>query len=400
MLGRVVLISDDKDFFEYIIPKLLLRKSDELFRFSFDDLTEKFHLLNSSMLIINSEEKQEQTLELLEIVKDSPSIVFGYNDDEEFKIKGYRAGMFAYIPLSASDEEIQATLLPALKLVSSINKNNFYRDILVRNNLVTANNEVFLEPNTLLDYEIEKIKKNHSIAVLGAIAPAETSKYTIQSNQIETMILNNIRENDLLINFATNKYFLLLYDTDVEKANNLWKKIASNFAEPIFAGFSSVDRKNRQQLVNEALNRLHEAIHKGFKSTMTAEVFTGNNFKFYKEEFKKKLEQTITPVFYHTQQIYNDKLFNMRIELGQGEDYSILFIKSDNATGSLRITSPGYSAINIDITYENSDKIADTKRITLEPDELEPGLLQDILEQFIMEFKKDNEGKDDNTESE
>ena len=53
MLGRVVLVSDDKDFFEYIIPKLLLRKSDELFRFSFDELTEKFHQLNSSLLIIS-----------------------------------------------------------------------------------------------------------------------------------------------------------------------------------------------------------------------------------------------------------------------------------------------------------------------------------------------------------
>ena len=396
MLGRVVLISDDADFFEYIIPKLLLRKSDELFRFSFADLTEKFHQLDASLLIINSENNQEQTLELLGIVKDSPTIVFGYNDDEDFKIKGYRAGMFAYIPLSVSDEEIQATLLPALKLVSSINKNNLYREILVRNNLITTNNEVFLDSNTLIEHELDKIQKNHGNAVLGAISPDEKSKFSIQANQIETIILNNIRENDLLINFASNKYFLLLYDTDTEKAYKLWDKITSSFSEPIYAGFATVGRKNRQQIVNEVLNKLHEAIHRGFKSTMTAEVFIGNNFKFYKEEFKKKLEKIIIPVFFHTQQIYNDKLFNMKIDIEHGEDFSTIYIKSKNNSSSLKITSPGYSTINIDINCER--KINASKRITLEPDELEPGLLQDILDQFIQDFKRENEEEDDNIE--
>ena len=36
MQSRIVLISDDVDFFEYISPKLNLRKSDELFKFGFD----------------------------------------------------------------------------------------------------------------------------------------------------------------------------------------------------------------------------------------------------------------------------------------------------------------------------------------------------------------------------
>ena len=390
MLGRVVLISDDKDFFEYIIPKLLLRKSDELFRFSFGDLTEKFHQLDSALLIINSENNQEQTLELLSITQNSPAIIFGYNDDTDFKIKGYRAGMFAYIPLSASDEEIQATILPALKLVSSRNKNNLYREILVRNNLITPNNEVFLDPNTLIERELEKIHKQSANAVLGAISPDEKSKFSIQANQIETIILNNIRENDLLINFTSNKYYLLLYDTDTDKAYKLWEKISSYFSEPLYAGFTSIGRKNRQQIVNEALNKLHEAIHRGFKSTLTADVFMGNNFKFYKEEFRKKLDQIITPVFYHVQQIYNDKLFNMKIEIEHDEDCSILYIKSENSIGSFKITSPGYSTVNIEIEYKNTQNI-DSKRITLEPDELEAGLLQDLLEQFIIEFKTENE---------
>ena len=324
--------------------------------------------------------------------------MFGYNDDEEFKVDGYKAGMLAYIPITSSDAEIRAILFPALKLVSSINKNTLYREILVKNKLLTPNNEVFLDSNMLIENEIDKIKKNYRSAVLGAISPDEKSKFTIQSNKIETIILNNIRENDLLINFAANKYYIILYDIDTDKANALWEKIAANFTEPIYAGFVSIGRKSRQQLVSEALNKLHESINNGFKSTMTANVFTGNNFKLYKEEFKKKLEQVITPVFYHIQQIYNDKLFNMKIDIGHGEDYSVLYIKSKNAKSSLKITSPGFATINIDINYENSDAVTDSKRITLEPDEMEAGLLQDIIEQFIIEFKRKNEGVYDNIE--
>ena len=40
MANRIVLVSDDSDFFEYMRPKLELRKSDELFTFSFDDIPE------------------------------------------------------------------------------------------------------------------------------------------------------------------------------------------------------------------------------------------------------------------------------------------------------------------------------------------------------------------------
>ena len=87
----------------------------------------------------------------------------------------------------------------------------------------------------------------------------------------------------------------------------------------------------------------------------------------------------------------------MRIDQEHNENFSILKIMSETAKSILKITSPGYATINIDIIYESSVK-NETKRITLEPDELEIGLLQDILEQFILEFKSENEVTYDNIE--
>lgn len=393
MQTRVILVSDDSDFFEYITPKLSVRKSDEIFKFNFADLPDKIHFINSSLLIINSENNKQQTLELLSIVKDNPAIVFSYNEDEEFKLKCYKEGMFAYFTLSTSDEEINAKFIPALKLVASLEQSDRYRELLVNNKLITKNNEVYLDCNNLLDSELEKIHLSSQRAVLGAISPDDKSKFIIQSNQIETMVLNNIRKNDLLINYAPNKYFLLLYNTDIEKAQILWKNITTHFTENVFAAFTSIGKKNRQQLVNEVLNKLHLAMNKGFSTSTVANAFlSGGNFKFFREEFNKKIKQIIAPVFYHIQQFYNDKLFGMKIEQGVGDGYSVLYIKSKNATGSFRITSPGFSTINIDIEFSNNSKHTEekneSKRISLEPEELEEGLLQDLLEQFISEFKR------------
>ena len=97
MADKLVLISDDVNFFDYFKSKLPLRKSDELFCFNFNDIPEKTHLISNAVLIVNSENAQKQTLELLSFFKNTPIIISAYNTDEEFKINCYKAGMFDFI---------------------------------------------------------------------------------------------------------------------------------------------------------------------------------------------------------------------------------------------------------------------------------------------------------------
>lgn len=399
MRSKIILISDDSDFFEYIIPKLKLRKSDELFSFKFSELPDKIHLLSSSLLVVNSENNQEQTLELLDLTSDVPVVVFAYNNDERFKIEGYKRGMYAYFTLSTSDEEIDAKLIPALKMISSLEKTALYREMLVKNDLITKNNEVFIDFTSILEREIESIKKNVSTATLLAIAPDDKSKYLIQPNLLETIILNNVRKNDILMTYSHNKYFLLLNNTDVNKAKKIWEKLKIKLPEGVFSGFSAVGNKSRQQVVSEVLSDLHKSMSAQTAFASVDNTLSNNNFKFFRQEFNKKITQIVSPVFYHIQQIYNNKLFGMKIEQGIGDGYGVLYIKSEKYSASLRISSPGFSTITVDITYSQNDDIIDEneefslkpKRITIEPEELEAGLLQDLIEEFIKEFKNEIE---------
>ena len=390
MHGRVVLITNDSDFFEFIVPKLKLRKSDELFRFKFEDIPEKLHLLQTSVLIINSESSKEQTIELLRILKGNPTIIFSFNEDENFKIACLKTGALSYFTPMTSDEEIDVGLSSALNVSSLLIKNLRYREILEKNNCITPNNEVFLDYVNVLDRELDKINKTSTPSVLAAISPNEKTKFLIKPNQIETIILNNIRKNDILMNFAVNKYFLLLFDTDIDGAQKIWAKISSQIPEKIYAGFAKTFSKSRQQLINEALNKLHEAInYEKIAVSMSNSEASTNNFKQFRQDFNKKIEQVITPTFYHIKQKYTDKLYGVIIEQEIGDGYGILRIKNRQIQSVFKITSAGFSKINIDITYLSGNENLDTKRIALEPDELEAGFLEDLLEQFILEFKKE-----------
>lgn len=400
MADKVILISDDVDFFDYLKLKLPLRKSDELFCFKFDEVPEKMHLLTNSVLIVNSENSQEKTLELLNFFEETPIIVSAFNNDEDFKIKCYEAGMFNYITPLVSDKELQATIMPALSVAALIRKSKRYREVLVKNNIIASNNEVYVDYSYILDKELTAIANSSKKSVFLAISPDDKSKFMLQANKIETIILNNIRTNDILINYAPNKYFLILHDLDLNSANKIWGKIASQFPQKIYAGISLITNQTRQQLINEVLNKLHQAINNQKENIISSVTTLPNadnmsqftNFKMFRQEFEKKIENIVTPVFYQIQQKYASKLSGVTLQQGSGDGYGTFYIKGKHSIGCFRITSPGFSKINIDITFQKEGEDIDSKRIKLEPEELEQGLLEDLLEQFINEYK--TEGND------
>ena len=393
MQNQVALVSDDTDFFEYILPKLTLRKSDEVYKLNFDNILETIENLQSVIFIINSEKNIEKTLQLLEIVKSSPSIVFGYNENEAYRNKCLKAGCLEYFSYFTADEEFDIIIQSALSFLSLINQNKFYRELLIEHKAISANNNVFLDYKTIIDKELKIIDRKSVSSVLVAISPNEKIKFLLQPNQIETFILNNIRKDDILMNFAPNKYFLLLNNTKMDEAKKIWEKIKAQLPEEIFAGFALAGRKTRSQLINEALNKLHENINKAqlYGKTITSENEINTNFKLFRQEFYKKIEQVLNPVFYHIQQKYGDKYYGIAMNHEIGEGFGNFYIKSRNIEAEMKITTPGCTKINIDILYnllsKNSLKIPESKRITLEPREFEAELLESLIEQFISEFK-------------
>ena len=388
MSNKIVLISDDSDFFEYIKLKLELRTCDELLTLKFDEIPSIIKTIETSALIINSENSKQKTLDLLTLFNGTPSILIAYNDDETFKKKCYRAGAHDFITLLIPDSEFRARILPVLNTASILEKNYHYRQLLVKNKIVSENNEVFVDYEKIIDNALDEINKNSGKAVFGAVAPDEKSKFFLKPNQIETVILSNIRKNDILMNYTPSKYFLLMYDTDISAIKKLWKKIASKFQYNIYAGFVDVKNQKRQQLINSALNKLSEEINskdKGIHYKDGLNTVSKTNFKLFRIEFAQKLEKIVTPVFYTARQKYINKIIGVKIESEYGEGYGAFNIIGKHIKGEFRISSPGFSKILVDISVNKESELIDSKRIPFEPEELEAGLLGDLLEQFISE---------------
>ena len=101
-----------------------------------------------------------------------------------------------------------------------------------------------------------------------------------------------------------------MYDTNIKSVETLWEKISKISLKNIYAGFVNISNQKRQQLVNEALNKLHSAINND-KNIPLANTINSiesyTNFKLFRQEFSKKFEQIITPVFYQIQQKYSGK---------------------------------------------------------------------------------------------
>lgn len=390
MSNRIVLISDDSDFFDFIKLKLELRKSDKILTLGFDEIPEQLTSIKGTVLIVNSENSRQKTLDLLGIFDSgTPIIVTAYNNDEAFKKKCYRAGMLDFIELLTPDSEFRARMLPALSISSILEKNKQYRSILVKNKIMSKNNEVFVKYENVIDNALAEIKETKSSAVFAAISPDERKKFLINPNTIETLILNNIRKNDILMNYAPNKYYLIMYDIDINDAQKHWSKVIAASQNKIYAGFVTIKNQNRQQLINSANINLTEAIGAD-KVSVKADESDSNkykNFKLYRKEMEHNLDTIITPVLYRIQQKYMNRLSGVKIEQYYNKGMGAFNILGKHFDACFKITCPGFSKVNIDIILKRELDNNDSKRISFNTDEFDESLLEDLLIQFIAEAK-------------
>jgi hypothetical protein len=83
-----------------------------------------------------------------------------------------------------------------------------------------------------------------------AIAPNERNKFFLKQELLELVLANNVRKNDIIMNFAPNKYYLLLFDIDKKSAEKLWTKIREQIPEKIYAGIVEIFNQGRRHIID------------------------------------------------------------------------------------------------------------------------------------------------------
>jgi DNA-binding response OmpR family regulator len=410
--SSIILVSDDDNIINVLKPKLiLLREIDNIlstnYKEALEDIKNK-NILPETILIYCGAKKQEclnliQNIKTDESTKKTSILLIIPKYDQDFVLSAYDEDITDYLILNPDSAEILMRTIWCLKKNANmkiIDKQN----ILLQELGVMDKSSGFYTNEyceKILKMELKRLNESNTEGLLILISANEESKFELNSAKLAKAIKTSIRNSDLVVQGLANRFYILLEDTKLKGAFCVWEKIKRALGEQykVIAGIASIGDKTFDDLKNELFAAIIEAVSTNQDvvivnqknltlTTDWAEKISSpqKNFKLFKQAFNKKLEKVIAPIFFQFQKLYEEKLFDTKIEQYSNSALSAFILKRANQVSELRITYPGFSKINIDILHQGLDS-PENKRISLDLSELDDSKLTEILKNFINDFK-------------
>jgi len=414
--SSIILVANNDNIAQILRPKLvLLREIDTISTSDYSGAIPNIKACHPDTILIHCAEEKQDCLDLIKLIKSDEStkdtsillIIDDYNQD--FILSAYDEDISDYLSIKADDAEILMRTIWCLKKNALIKTAKKQRKLLEQLNVINQDTGFYASKfcDKVFENElaiISKTQQEDEEDMIMAISPSEESKTKLDPNDFAKAIKNSTRNSDIIIHGASNKFYILLPKTPLKGVFCVWDKIKNAVGEEntINAGVSNFVGKSVEELKKELLNALIEA-----ESTKNDLVVVNNeeeetssswldkinssqkNFKLFKQAFSKKLDKVITPIFFQMQKLYEEKLFETKIEQYSNSTLSSFSLKKSDSESELKITYPGFSKINIDIVHQGLDS-PENRRISLDLTELDETKLTQILENFIREFKTVN----------
>lgn len=408
--NNIVLISNDNSIEQSLKPKLvLLREVDNILTTGYADAIESIKKIKPETVLLYCSIEKNECLELIkkinsdEETKKTVILLIVKEYDQDFILSAYDENITDYFTLSSDDVEILMRTIWSLRknaLIKTIKRQqDLFENLGVTNKLSGLYTTEYCDK--IFDTEFNNIRKTDSEGVLMLISASEESKTRLNPLELAKAIKSSTRVSDVIAHAPANRFYVLLHETDLKGAFCVWDKVKRTVGEAysLNAGVSVLGQKSFEELKSELLNALIESAstnqdlvivseeEKKYSNDWLDKIGSAQkNFKLFKQAFTKKLDKVITPVFFQMQKLYEEKLFETKIEQYSNATLSAFILKKDNCASELKITYPGFSKINIEIIHQGLDS-PENKRISLDLTELDESKLTQILEDFIQEFK-------------
>jgi len=408
--SNIVLITNDEKVENILKPKLvLLREIDNILISNYSEAIKNVKEILPEILLLYCDDEKEDCIKLIHEIKTDEDlknisillIIDKY--DQDFVLNAYDENITDYLALNADDAEVLIRTIWSFKknsLVTTLSKqHNLLEELNVINKKTGFYSSEYCEK--IFENEFKILRKSKDDGILMLVSASEESKTKLSPIIFANAIKNSTRNTDVIVHAPSNRFYILLSETNLKGAYCVWDKIKKATGEEytINCGVSSVGEKTFDVIKTELLNALIEANSTNQDLVVVNEEeaepasdwlgkigTTQKNFKLFKQAFNKKLDKVITPVFFQMQKMYEEKLFHSEIEQYSNSTLSAFILKNTNSLSELKITYPGFSKINIDITHQGLDS-PENKRISLDLTELDEEKLTKILEDFIQEFK-------------
>lgn len=404
MQNTIVLITDDKKFAQKIEKKiLLLRDSDSFKTIGFENCFEQTKLIAPILIFYHLPQELSESEDFLNFVQKvrqtksiaSSSIILLYEDlDENFLCSAFEKGITDFLPHDATDSEFTIRTLWGLQKREILAQGENNQDILSKLKIIDKANHVYTENYTYTVLKEESKKDWGSFVV---IAPDINIRSKISPQTLMNNIKKTVRSCDIL-GYATDfKIYLWFRQTDKENVVRVLEKIKTSLTSDFTISAGYIETKTlafdeAEELANKALSK---ALLKGntflyAKEPKKKEVnieMNIKNFKLHKENFVKKLEAILSPLFYQTQKRNEEKLFETKITQSVSEEKSIFNLENEKSKSSFIVSYPGFTKINIQIMHDIKDAELKAEKLYIDKDELSEEKVDYLLNAFIKDFQ-------------
>ena len=101
----------------------------------------------------------------------------------------------------------------------------------------------------------------------------------------------------------------------------------------------------------------------------------------------KKLEEILSPLFYQTQKINEEKLFETKIYHQVKKEKSYFKLENEKGKSSFVISYPGFTKINIEILHDIKEQEIKAQKLFVETNDISNEKIEYILNSFIKDFQ-------------
>lgn len=401
------------------------------------------------VIVFTNRNKPEYFIQFCRAVKANPilkntSIIFIFEGfDDSFILSSFDAGISDYLITPIQDVDLLTRVIWAFQQKEQVIESE-RKDILLKKAGVIDQYSDIFTPNYVeygLVNAIEEANKYQYPVVLMAITLDSKFKNDENDEYLATIIKNSTRKTDFVGTIDNKSFFLLLKRTNLNGAHIVYQKLINQLGElSISVGISigvceSFSGMDYQKLSSYAINALKEAIKRGgnriivFNKELTEEENnnTNNNvcadvqqeeapepyyeeqghssnlktwlekinyskkqYKYFSQEFEKKVNFIVNPVFQKVQNVLNENYSSKLLVEQFSTDTKCYFSIKDLSSGSeglIQIIDPGTSKVIIDTSLISLGE-QKNKRINLNIEELSQQKLENIIMTFFNEFEK------------
>lgn len=397
--NSVFFISKSEKAAAFVREKLMFsRAADKFVHIGYENCYENVKLHTPQVIFYDIRFNQNEFFEFLKKVKATPaldcsSIILIFEKvDEELLCSAFEGGITDFLTFSATDSEFTVRVLWAFRKKGSIQAARKKTQILSNLNILDKKTGIYTKNYT---YTILKEESKRSSGTLAVVAPDVASRAKLTPEILARTAKKCLRKTDILGFSGDFKLYIWFPDTSAGIVVKILKKIEKKLPDDVSISAGIYQSSSFDQMEENANKALSDALLKensfviysqiaARKSEETGESY--KNFNSFKQNFLKKYESEVSPVFYRTQKIIEEKLFKTSVNQKIDENESVFSLTNENCKSTFRVTYPAYAAINIDITHDNGFETR-RRKTSFGLKELDGDRIGAVLDDFIKEFQ-------------